>query len=352
MPNHQLPLFKTENSTFPKRASLNYIGSKYRLLPFITRTIRETVGDVAGGVFAELFAGTGMVARSMKGQVRQVIVNDLEPYSYVLNRNYIGNNTLFDYDDMVAELNALSGVAGFIFEHYCLGGGHGRQYFSDANGRKIDAMRQTIETWYSNGTINADRYYFLLASLLESADKVANVASVYGAFLKHLKKTAQAPLTLSPACFEPSDGPHHVHQGDANALIETISGEVLYLDPPYNARQYGANYHLLNTIALYDAFTPQGKTGLRDYERSRYCQKERVADSFEALIAAADFRYIFLSYNNEGLMRVETVREIMAQYGRYELKTIPYQRFKADTDENRQHKAQATEEYLHVLSKA
>lgn len=359
MQNHQqLNLFKTEKFTAsihsngrPTRSSLNYIGSKYRLLPFIIQTITETVTDLERSIFAELFAGTGMVARSFKNRVNHLIVNDLEQYSYVLNRNYIGNNCPFDYQDMLAELNGLPGEAGFIYENYCAGGGHGRQYFSDENGKKIDAVRRTIERWYADGKIGEDRYYFLLASLLESADKVANVASVYGAFLKQLKKTARDYLILKPALFEPSPHSHQVYQGDANACIQTISGDILYLDPPYNARQYGANYHLLNTIALYDNFTPKGKTGLRDYQRSDYCQKAKVAVMFEELIAAANFKYIFLSYNNEGLMSVDTVRQIMSSYGQYKLKTTRYQRFKADTDKNRHHKATSTEEYLHILIK-
>jgi len=123
------------------------------------------------------------------------------------------------------------------------------------------------------------------------------------------------------------------------------------MDPPYNHRQYGANYHLLNTITLYDHFDPRGKTGLREYIRSNYCKRSVVASSFEALIRDAQFQYIFLSYNNEGLMSEDEVREIMSRYGDYSLETTEYQRFKADKSKNRNHKADATIEYLHILKK-
>ena len=134
-------------------------------------------------------------------------------------------------------------------------------------------------------------------------------------------------------------------------IIKKIDGDILYLDPPYNQRQYSANYHLLNTIALYKPFIPKGKTGLPEYNRSSYCKKNKVKNSFEELIKNANFKYIFLSYNNEGLMSREDVKNIMQKYGKYDLIIKKYQRFKADKSENRNHKASNTYEYLHILEK-
>lgn len=138
---------------------------------------------------------------------------------------------------------------------------------------------------------------------------------------------------------------------DSNELIKEINGDILYLDPPYNQRQYSANYHILNTITEYDDFIPKGKTGLREYNRSDYCKKQSVHESFEELIHHAQFQYIFLSYNNEGLMSEDDVKSIMSKYGSYKLITKEYQRFKADKTENRNHMADKTFEYLHVLEK-
>jgi adenine-specific DNA-methyltransferase len=331
---------------------VNYIGSKNKLSSFIKKSIQETVEkDITNLIFCDLFAGTGIVGRTFKPMVKQVIANDIEQYSYVLNKNYIGNHQKIDVQKYFDILNNLEGVVGFIFNNYSENGKANRLYFSEENGKKIDAIRQQIELWKINKEISNSTYYYLLASLIESADKVANTASVYGAYLKKIKKSARHNLILKPAVFEITKNAHQVFNEDSNTLIKKISGDILYLDPPYNARQYGANYHVLNTIALYDSFKPKGKTGLRDYYKSSYCKKGEVKKSFEDLIKNAKFKYIFLSYNNEGLMTENEVKDIMKTYGEYSLKTTNYQRFKADKTENRNHKATATVEYLHILEK-
>jgi adenine-specific DNA-methyltransferase len=242
-------------------------------------------------------------------------------------------------------------IEGFVYKHYSVEGHGERQYFSDYNAKKIDTIRTRIEVWKDKKIINDNMYYFLLASLIESADKVANTASVYGAYLKKLKKSALKDLVLVPATFDTIGNNHSVYNSDSNHIIKSISGDILYMDPPYNQRQYGSNYHLLNTIAKYDDFEPKGKTGLREYNRSSYCKKNDVAKAFEELIEHADFKYIFLSYNNEGLMSASDVKEIMKRYGDYSLETTEYQRFKADKTESRNHKATSTIEYLHILIK-
>ncbi|MBR1485677.1 MAG: DNA adenine methylase, partial [Synergistaceae bacterium] len=203
-----------------------------------------------------------------------------------------------------------------------------------------------------SGEIDDGLYYFFLASLINSIDKYANTASVYGAFLKHMKKSASKKfqLELLPIINGPKG---EVYNEDANVLIRKISGDILYLDPPYNARQYCSNYHVLETIARYDNPVLKGKTGLRtnSEQKSKYCSKRTVAEVFDDLLKNADFKYIFLSYNNEGLMDFETIKKIMSRYGCYEVRSKKYRRFKADRDENRKIAASGTTEFLHCLIK-
>lgn len=298
--------------------------------------------------FCDIFAGTAVIARAFKKDVKKIISNDLEYYSFILNKNYICNNReIADRDSYIEKLNSIPIVEdGFIYKNYCKGSGSQRQYFSDYNGKKIDAIRIEIQRLKDSKEIDEELYYFLLSSLLISADKVANTASVYGAFLKTIKPPALKEMHLCGAEFGIGSGENEVFNEDSNSLIKKIKGDVLYLDPPYNNRQYGANYHILNTIALYDDFVPKGKTGRRAYNSSMYSKKKYVNDSLEDLIKNANFRYIFLSYNDDGLMSVDDVRDIMSKYGEYKLVKKEYRRF---ISQNMQRSS--TFEHLHILEK-
>lgn len=350
---------------------MNYIGSKLSLLKFLEESINKVV-DENSQIFCDLFAGTGAVGAYFKKRGYSIISNDLQYYSYVLNKHYIENHRVLEFDglaDIIPSLKKIkllerkdavcnylsniAGVEGFIYKNYCPSGTESqeewRQYFSDENGKKCDAVRQKIEDWKDEKIITDGEYYFLLTSLIESIDKNANTASVYGAFLKKLKKSAQRIFVLRPAELIINDQEHHVFNEDINKLIKKIEGDILYLDPPYNQRQYATNYHILETIAKYDNPNIHGKTGLRDYEdqKSAYCSRPQVKKAFKDLIENANVKYIFLSYNNEGLMTPADIEEIMSTRGEYGCFTQKYSRFKADR--NRNYIANKTTEYLHYV---
>lgn len=333
---------------------MNYIGSKFSLMTFLHESIKKVTGYKDGEyyVFADLFAGTGIVGSYYRSLGCKVFSNDIQYYSFSTIKHYIENNTQNIRTDLFDHFNALAGIEGFIYKNYCKGSGSERNYFTDENGKKCDAIRTELERLYVKKEINANTYFFYLASLINSIDKYANTASVYGAFLKHVKKSAQKKFFLEPIkIINGVEG--KAFNENINELINHISGDVLYLDPPYNARQYYSNYHLLETIAKYDSPTLFGMTGLREAgsQKSEFCSKRAVEGAFDRLIASAKFKYIFLSYNNEGLMSLETIKKIMSKYGEYSFEKMTYKRYKADKDENRHIITNETVEYLHCLVK-
>lgn len=336
---------------------MNYIGSKYSLLDFLKNTIEDVTGfkNGEGKIFGDLFAGTGIVGATFKDLGYKVISNDMQYYSTVLCKHYIENSADID-TSLLNTLNELPGTEGFIYKNYCLGSGSERQYYSDENGKKCDAIRMYLENLKREGKLSEREYYYYLASLINSIDKYANTASVYGAFLKHLKKSAAKDFKLELLPIYKTGPEGKVFNENINDVVkkEEVKGDVLYLDPPYNARQYCSNYHMLETIAKYDNPVISGKTGLRSYadQKSKYCSRRTVLEDFDDLIKNAKFKYIFLSYNNEGLMTLDEIRNIMEKYGEYRVYTTDYKRFRADNDsENRVYSADKTVEYLHCLIK-
>ena len=306
---------------------MNYIGSKLSLLDFLVENFHRY--DLENSVFCDLFAGTGIVGYHLKNNVKKIISNDIEKYSYIILKNIIGEKRKisFDFPELKEEV-------GFITEEYAIK----RKYFSVENAKKID--------WFRNFAFGNKEEMYLLFCLLEASDKVANTASVYGAFLKSIKASAKKNINIKNIDYVPSSNENEVYNENASDLIKKIKGDILYLDPPYNSRQYGANYHLLNTIVSNNVFEPRGVTGLNDYNKSSFCSKGKVYDAMEQIISDADFENIFISYNNEGLIKKENFLSMLSKYGNASIVEKEYKRFKSrDTD------ITSVKEYLFILNK-
>jgi adenine-specific DNA-methyltransferase len=332
---------------------MNYIGSKLTLLPFLENVVRK-VTDGSEKTFCDLFAGTGAVGRHFKKLGFQIIANDLQYYAYVLNKAYLEINETPDFialrrkfpKEVFELLNGLQGTAGFITENFSPVGG--RMYYTEENALKADAIRQALEQWKSSQVISEHEYFFLLSALLEAIDQVANTASVYGAYLKKFKASALKSLQLKPPALTNHVKGCHAFNRDANELIKEIECDILYLDPPYNHRQYGANYHVLETIAAYDNPKLKGITGMREYTKSEYCRQDAAKNAMKELISQARTKHILISYNDEGVMSLEDLREILSLRGEPKLFQTNYNRFKADN--GREYKRKATVEYVHYVN--
>ena len=331
--------------------NLRYIGSKTLLLDKIEKIIRRhTTGEEQ--TFCDLFCGTGSVARYFKPYY-QVITNDTLHFSYVLQKATIENNEVpqfiklkkegiedvFSYlEEKVLTETFLTDQNNFIERYYSPNKYCNRKYFSPENARRIDYIRTTIETWLSNKMIDEREYYYLLAGLIEGVPYVSNITGTYGAFLKSWDKRALKNLEMIRLPVYNNHQKNECFREDANHLIEVIEGDILYLDPPYNSRQYASNYHLLETISKYDTPEISGITGMRPYKdlKSKFNSKAKVEETFEEVVAKAKFEHLVMSYSTEGLMNAEQISRILNKYGdtrTFAMYSIPYRKYKAKLDQ-------------------
>ena len=342
---------------------MNYIGSKHSIIDFIEESIVDVVGMDKRYTLCDIFAGTGVVGKRFKSIGYNIISNDNQYYSYVINKHFIENNGNITFNklkqsgisDVFIYLNKLDNYKGFIYNNYTEDGtrnsNYTRMYFTTENAIKIDSIRNQIEKWYKSDLINKFEYYYLLTCLLEASDKVANTASVYEAFLKKMKRSAQNKLEMKelPILIN-KDTTNIVYKEDCNELIKHVSGDILYMDPPYNTRKYNTNYHILETIAYGDNPEIKGKTGIRcDGVTSKFNSKNEAINALEDIIKNAKFKYIFLSYNDEGIMSFKEIEEIMSKYGEYKRYETNHKRYKAS--KNKEVEKKTTIEYLHALKK-
>ena len=340
---------------------MRFIGCKENLVDFIETFVKER--DINGSIFCDLFAGTGSVAKHFKKLGYKIISNDLLYFSYVLQKVYIEQNeypkfakllrhlkinstkeTLFTSESLNAReiikyLNNLDGSEGFIFKNYSpegtVGQTHIRKYFTGVNAKKIDAIREKIKEWGKEGLINEQEYFFLLGSIIEAVPFVANISGTYAAFLKDWDPRVFKTLTLEVPEIIPSSETHKVFNVDGVKLLDKIKQiDILYLDPPYNERQYAPNYHILETIAKWDNPSIKGVTGMRSYEeqKSEFCNSRTGIKALEDILKKKNFKHLILSYNDEGIIPEKEILKLFNKYGKTIVSEQTYQRFKSNSN--------------------
>src|SRR4030095_11145665 len=211
---------------------MRYIGNKTKLLPFLTGAI-EKLG-ISPGVAHDAFAGTAAVGRALKVTGWRVHSSDLMTYSYVMQRAYVGASSVDNARtaEMAEQLtNGSSRGDGFFARNFAPVGG--RMYFTDDNARRIDAARSTLHDWHRNNLINDDTFYVLLAAVIEGADRVANTAGVYAAFIKRWQPNALRPFAVVAEPTVPSVLRCGAHHADAEHVARALGPiDLLYVDPP------------------------------------------------------------------------------------------------------------------------
>jgi adenine-specific DNA-methyltransferase len=315
-----------------------YLGSKNRLLGFLERVVLRNASNKIG-VFLDIFSGTGVVANHFRKFSNEVIANDILYSNFVINKVFLNstkrNVRVKKMEGLIKNLNTLKPIKGYCYKNF------GDTYFTKGNASHIDAIREKIEELKNDNKITTQEYYVLLTSLVFAVDKVANTVGQYDAFLKHIGEESYSKkgrhlvdsniykkieLKMPVINF---DGNNKVFNEDANSLIRKIECDVLYLDPPYNHRQYVDSYHVLENILRWEKPKVYGKTKKfeRDYLKSKYSQRGHATYIFEDLINNAKCKHIFLSYNNEGIIPDSDISRILKNKGKLKMYKTQYNIF-------------------------
>jgi adenine-specific DNA-methyltransferase len=266
-----------------------YLGNKYKLLEFIQEIINLKCDKIDS--FCDIFGGTGVVGDKFNSKEVKIISNDL------LNTNYVCLKTFLEFNKNIQKqisekidyLNSLEITTDNYFSE-----NFGNTFFTIENARKIGFIREEIDRISES----EEEKNILLCSLIYAVDKTANTVGHYDAFRKKLDAIKPIRLLIPDINYSKNQN-NEVFNEDANILIRKITCDVLYIDPPYNSRQYSDAYHLLENLAEWKKPKVEGiaKKMDRTHIKSAYCLKN-ATQAFEDLIMNANCKHILLSYNN------------------------------------------------------
>lgn len=268
-----------------------YLGNKYKLLSFITGVVREECSDIK--TVADIFAGTGAVSSAFVDKI--IITNDLMYSNYICNYAWFGAEAyepqkIIDY---VVRYNAeVKCGENYMTRNFA------DTYFSKDDCAKIGYIRENIELNYKKGNLNKRERAILITSLLYAMDKIAVTCGHYDAYRKGAEFNASLELYV-PLVEVNNNSQNECFNEDANNLVKRIEADLVYIDPPYNSRQYCDAYHLLENVARWEKPEVFGVAKKMDRSgmKSRYCTKS-ATKAFETLINDIKAKYILLSYNN------------------------------------------------------
>ena len=281
-----------------KKLSMNnrrYLGSKYKLLDFINETIKENCGDFDS--LFDVFGGTGVVSEYFFEKGKKIYINDILKSNYCAYRAFLGNEKFNEkkiqkFIDKYNEINCIK-------ENY-FSKTFKNTYFSENDCKKIGYIREDIENKYNENIINEREKYILITSLLYSIDRIANTVGHYDAYRKK-ENIKDLFIMYNLDVKQNENSQNEIYNMDSNDLVKKIKADIAYIDPPYNSRQYGDAYHLLENVAEWKKPKVYGVAKKMDRSKikSNYCTN-KASNAFKDLIKNCNCKYIIVSYNNMG----------------------------------------------------
>lgn len=267
-----------------------YLGNKYKLLNFIRDVVDRECEDV--NTIADIFAGTGAVSSAFIDKI--LITNDILYSNYICHLAWFGKQKYSQ--NKVKKIILFYNNVNPSKENY-MSDNFSNTFFSYENCKKIGFIREDIESRFNSKEINERERAILITSLLYSMDKIANTCGHYDAYIKDGNLNKKLELLLPTP--ETNLKNNQIFNRDANELVKEISADLVYIDPPYNSRQYCDAYHLLENVAKWDKPKVSGvaRKMNRDSLKSDYCTSQ-ATEAFRNLINNIHAKYILLSYNN------------------------------------------------------
>ena len=273
-----------------------YIGSKARMIDFIDEVIKKEKIEYSS--FLDLFGGTGIVGDHFNNQSTKVYVNDLLKSNYISYQAWFGNEKV-DKKKLNEYINKYNNLSNLEDNYFSVN--FSNTYFSKDNCKKIGYIRENIESEYLNNNINSRERAILITSLLYAMDKIANTVGHYDAYRKNGSLDKELELFMLDLKSNINNKNNKIFNEDSNELVKNLKADVVYIDPPYNSRQYSDAYHLLENVATWEKQEVFGvaKKMKRNGIKSKYCSVSAPL-AFKDLIENIDAKYIIVSYNNMG----------------------------------------------------
>lgn len=354
---------------------ITYIGNKRRLLPFLYKgflAIRKKLGKDKMIVF-DGFSGSGAVSRLLKVFASELHANDLEDYSETINSAYLANRSEINMEKLGEYINWLNEnklkvkdkQRGFIEKNYSPRKDNDiqpdeRVFYTNVNAKIIDNIRKLIDE------VPKEYKQFCLASLLVKASIHTNTSGVFKGFHKNngnghfggrgenALSRIKKEITLDIPILSDFECPVYVYKRNLNELVkdENLPNfDLAYYDPPYNQHPYGSNYFMLNIINGGKPIEIQdGVSGIaKDWNRSDYNKRNSAENAMDQLLSDTRAKFIAISYNNEGIIPIESFKNILSKYGNWELMEQDYNTYRGSR--NLRNRDIKVKEQLWVLEK-